>query len=42
MMQFVGLLAKFQSPTNETRAHVVKIVVKYLKGTIEFGLWYPR
>ena len=41
MMQFVGLLAKFQSPTKETCVHVVKIVVRYLKGTIEFGLWYP-
>ena len=42
MMQFVGLLARFQSPTKEIHVHVVKIVFRYLKGPIEFGLWYPR
>ena len=40
--QVVGLVAKFQSAPKETHVLVVKTIFKYLKGTIEYGLWYPR
>ena len=34
-MQDVGLSARFQSSP-------IKIIFKYLKGTMEYGLWYPK
>ena len=42
VMQAVGLVARFQA--NPKEAHVLKIkrIFRYLKGTIEFRLWYPK
>ena len=34
VMQVVGLVARFQSPLKETHLTIVKIILKYLKGTI--------
>ena len=42
VMQDVGLVAKFQSAPKETHVKAVKIILRYLKGTIEYGLWNPR
>ena len=41
-MQVVGLVARFQSAPKETHVIAVKIILRYLKGTIEYGLWNPR
>ena len=41
-MQVVGLVARFQSSPKETYVTVVKRIFKYLKGTMEYGLWYPK
>ena len=41
-MQAIGLVARFQSSPKETHVTVVKIIFKYLKGTMEYGLWYPK
>ena len=38
----VCLRAGFQSCSKESHLHVVKIILKYLLGTIDVGLWYPR
>jgi hypothetical protein len=42
IMQVVGLVARFQSAPKETHMKEVKRIFKYLKGTLDFGLWYPR
>ena len=42
VMQAVGLVARFQSSPKETHVTTVKITFKYLKGTMEHGLWYPK
>ena len=42
VMQVVGLVARFQSVPKETHVTVVKRMFKYRKGTMEYGLWYPK
>ena len=42
VMQVVGLVARFQSSPKKMHLTVVKIIFKYLKGTMEYGLWYPK
>ena len=42
VMKLVGLIARFQSAPKETHVTSVKIILRYLKGTMEYGLWYPR
>ena len=39
--QVVGMVARFQSATKENHVQVVKRIFRYLKGTINLGLWYP-
>ena len=36
------MVARFQSAPKETHAQIVKRISRYLKGTMDFGLWYPR
>jgi hypothetical protein len=42
VMQAVGHVARFQVAPKESHALVVKRIFRYLKGTKEFGLWYPK
>ena len=42
VIQDVGLVSRFQSSPKETHVTTVKIIFKYLKGTMEYGLWYPK
>jgi hypothetical protein len=42
IMQVVVLVGRFQSRPRETHLKSVKRIFKYLKGTLEFGLWYPK
>ena len=42
VMQAVGLVSRFQSSPKETHVTAVKRIFKYLKGTMEYGLWYPK
>ena len=42
VMQVVGLVARFQSIPKDIYLTVIKIIFKYLKGTMEHGLWYPK
>ena len=42
VMQAVGLIARFQSSPKETHVTTSKRNFKYLKGTMEYGLWYPK
>ena len=41
-VMLVGLVARFQSAPKETHVPAVKRIFKYLKGTMEYGLWYPK
>ena len=38
----VCLCARFQSCPKESHLIAVKRIIKYLKGTIEMSLWYPK
>ena len=40
--QVVGLVARFQANPKESHVLAVKRIFRYLKGTTEFGLWYPK
>ena len=42
VMQVVGVVARFQSSPKETHVTTVKRIFKYLKGSLEYGLWYPK
>jgi hypothetical protein len=41
-MQAVGQVARFQAAPKESHIIVVKRILRYLKGTTEYGLWYPK
>jgi hypothetical protein len=42
VMQEVGQVARFQATPKESHVMAVKRIFRYLKGTKEFGLWYPK
>jgi hypothetical protein len=42
VMQVVGQVARFQASPNESHVLAVKRIFRYVKGTKEFGLWYPK
>ena len=41
-MQVVGLVSRFESNPKKTHVTAVNRILKYLKGTMEYGLWYPK
>jgi len=41
IMQSVCVCARYQANPKESHLIAVKRILKYLKGTISFGLWYP-
>ena len=42
IMYSVCLYARFQSCPKESHLSVVKRILKYLKRTMDIGLWYPK
>lgn len=42
VMQGVGQVARFQEAPKESHIVVIKRILRYLEGTKEYGLWYPR
>lgn len=42
IMQVVGFLSRFQANPKKTHLNVVKRIFKYLQGTLDYGLWYPK
>eukprot|EP00253_Pinus_taeda_P021192 PITA_21192 len=38
----VGIVGRFQANPKETHLQAVKRIFKYLQGTRNYGLWYPR
>eukprot|EP00253_Pinus_taeda_P014048 PITA_14048 len=42
IMYAVGIVGRFQANPKESHLQAVKRIFKYLQGTQDFGLWYPR
>eukprot|EP00253_Pinus_taeda_P033116 PITA_33116 len=42
IMHAVGIVGRFQANPKEAHLQVVKRIFKYLQGTQNYGLWYPR
>jgi hypothetical protein len=42
IMQVVGMVGRYQSSPKKIHLAAVKMIFKYLKGTMTYGLWYPR
>jgi hypothetical protein len=42
IMQDVGLIGIFQSAPKENHLREVERIFRYLQGTLELGLWYPK
>ncbi|XP_043699932.1 secreted RxLR effector protein 161-like [Telopea speciosissima] len=42
ILQPVCLVARFQANPKETHLLAVKRIFRYLKGSTEYGLWYPK
>ena len=42
IMHAVGIVGRFQPNPKETHLQAVKRIFKYLQGTQNYGLWYPK
>jgi len=42
ILQAVCMVARFHASPKETHVTIVKWIFRYLKGTMEYGLWYPK
>ena len=42
IMYNICLCARFQSCPKESHLSAIKRILRYLKGTIDIGLWYPK
>jgi hypothetical protein len=42
VMQAVGHVAIFEATLKESHVMAVTRIFNYIKGTTEFGLWYPK
>ena len=42
IMHAVGMVGRYQVAPKQSQLLVVKRIFKYLKGIMNYGLWYPR
>jgi hypothetical protein len=42
IMHGVGMVGRYRDAPKYSHLLVAKIIFRYLKGTINYGLWYPR
>ena len=42
IMHVVGRVGRYQSAPKQIHLLAVKRIFRYLKGTMDYGLWYPR
>jgi len=42
ILQAMCMVARFQVSPKETHVTAVKWIFRYLKGTMDYGLWYPK
>ncbi|KAL4373112.1 hypothetical protein AHAS_Ahas05G0049200 [Arachis hypogaea] len=40
--QSMDVCSRFQSHLKESNLTAVKRITRYIKGTVDFGLWYPK
>ena len=38
----VGVCARYQAALKESRLTVVKRIIRYINGTLDYGLWYSK
>lgn len=41
-MQLVSMVTIFQETPKEKHMQAIKRIFKFLKDTVDFGMWYPR
>jgi hypothetical protein len=41
-MNVLCMIVRFQADSKESHVIVVKRIFRYMKGIIEFGIWYPK
>jgi hypothetical protein len=42
IMHAVGMVGRYQATPKQSHLQAVKRIFRYLKGTMTYGLWYPR
>jgi hypothetical protein len=42
IMHVVGMVGRYQYPPKQSHLQAVKMIFRYLKETMTYGLWYPR
>jgi hypothetical protein len=42
IMQVVGMVGHYQSNPKQSHLAAIKRIFKYFKGTMTYGLWYPK
>jgi hypothetical protein len=42
IMHVVGMVGRYQATPKQSHLQAVKMIFKYLKETMTYGLWYPR
>ena len=42
VLHAVGLVRRYQAAPRENHLLAIKMIFRYLKGTTDFGLWYPK
>jgi hypothetical protein len=42
IMHTVGMVGRYQAAPKQSHLQAVKRIFKYLKGTMTYGMWYPR
>lgn len=42
ILQAVCMVARFQASPKETHVITIKCIFRYLRGTMDYGLWYPK
>lgn len=42
IVHVIGIVRRFQANPKETHIKAVKRIFKYLQGTQDIGLWYPK
>jgi hypothetical protein len=42
IMHDVEMVGRYQDAPKQSHLLAVKIIFRYLKGTMKYGLWYPR
>ena len=42
IMHVVALIGRYQATPKQSHLLAIKIIFRYLKGTMDYGPWYPR